>query len=160
MRGRATAADRPGEPGCPLCNGSGVTQCGSCGGAGKLPWKGGFAQKTAIKPNRVVGTKWTSRQKHLGRDYFECIEKRKLGNHTFVLMKATTSPSTRLWLNLSLLKDKASWMPGWQEGFCRTSPLKGNPAREQGAECPVCDRSSGWIQCPRCYASRAVVDVN
>lgn len=27
-----------------------------------------------------------------------------------MLLKATTSPSTRLWLNLSLLKDKASWM--------------------------------------------------
>jgi len=160
--GTAGAAPRPGpagDPGpkglrsCGTCGGTGEVACGVCGGSGRLA-RGGFQRNNPVKVSKLVGSKWTSQQKHLGKDYFVVKELQKLGpKHTVVLVEACTAPERKLWLNTELLKDKSAWAPGWVEGMCRTSVADSPEARP----CPACSGGSGRAACPSCAGSRPSV---
>ena len=160
--GAAGAVPRPGpagDPGpkglrsCGTCGGTGEVACDVCGGSGRLA-RGGFQRNNPVKVSKLVGSKWTSQQKHLGKDYFVVKELQKLGpKHTVVLVEACTAPERKLWLNTELLKDKSAWAPGWVEGMCRTSVADSPEARP----CPACSGGSGRAACPSCAGSRPSV---
>ena len=108
-----------------------------------------------VKASKLVGSKWTSQQKHLGKDYFVVKELQRLGpKHTVCLVEACTAPERKLWLNIELLKDKSAWAPGWVEGMCRASAAE----PPGGQPCAACE-GTGCLPCPICSGGTSVYAV-
>ena len=139
---------------CGRCGGSGEAACGQCGGSGRRA-RGGFQRNNMVKASKLVGSKWTSQQKHLGKDYFVVKELQRLGpKHTVCLVEACTAPERKLWLNIELLKDKSAWAPGWVEGMCRASAAE----PPGGQPCAACE-GTGCLPCPICSGGTSVYAV-
>lgn len=152
----ASEIGRSGEPrACKLCGGSGHLPCRACGGAGRLAL-GGHHKNNQVNVSRLVGSKWTARQRTFGRTHFfvSKLHVSKPTKSTYALMVAAcgTSNETQFWLNAKTLKSRELWSSGWLQRSQRLELAEGGPP------CKCCG-GSGATLCQLCDARGTVVEV-
>ncbi|KAK9840819.1 hypothetical protein WJX81_007156 [Elliptochloris bilobata] len=97
-RRQALVLPRRSEP-CRRCGGTQELSCAQCGGAGRLS-RGGYHRNNPVNSARIVGTKWTARQRTLGWRHFHAVQQlREEGGEKYVLLVSTCDNQTKLWLN-------------------------------------------------------------
>mmetsp|Transcript_1841 Transcript_1841/g.5390 ORF Transcript_1841/g.5390 Transcript_1841/m.5390 type:complete len:202 (+) Transcript_1841:99-704(+) len=135
---------------CRLCGGEGHLPCSLCGGTGEAPL-GGWHSRNSIDLSRIEGSKWTARERTLGRTHFSVIRKEKQGKETYVLMSAACDETIQLWLNAKNLKSRELWSAGWLQ---RTQRL----ALVERAPCKHCS-GEGTLRCHLCSNAGRIVEV-
>ena len=76
-----------------------LRSCRFCKGTGRLSQAaGGYHKKNPVNSAKIVGTKWTARDKVLGWRHFTVTEKRKTSTADYALLVATCDGSAMLWV--------------------------------------------------------------
>ena len=73
-----------------------------------------MSKKKKQKFPYLLGSKWTSSQKHWGWRHFQVTNRKNQGKWVFAEMVASCDPQTRFWLNADQLKDPSLWQSGWK----------------------------------------------
>ena len=102
------------------------------------------------------GTQWTAAERTLGRTHFRAADKRRAGQHWYVLMVAACDEGLRLWVNAGALKDRQAWWPGWVTVADVVARRSGGV--RSGARCRSCG-GDGRAPCPLCTRAGEVVEV-
>lgn len=135
---------------CWRCKGTKHTPCACCGGNGRLP-RGGYHRRNPVRPEHLVGSKWTAMEPTLGWRHFRVDSRKRaplVGGDWFVEMVATCDSGTRLWVNASNLKDRERWTMGWVQKVELAALASADKARG-GNPCKAC-HGSGVVPCAAC----------
>lgn len=71
-----------------------------------------MARKQAFP--HLVGSKWTAQTTTWGWRHFHVVNRKDHDRLVFAELVASCDPTTRFWLNASVLKNRHLWTPGWQ----------------------------------------------
>lgn len=82
---------------CVRCQGKTTIACDQCGGTGSRS-KGVTAKKNPVNVKRVLGSKWTARERTFGWHQFYVKSLRKEGKETYLEMAATCDENTQFWV--------------------------------------------------------------
>ncbi len=64
----------------------------------------------------LVGSKWTATQNIFGWRHFQVLNRKQHSGSKLIFaeMVAACDPRVRFWLNAQILRDRSTWLPGWQ----------------------------------------------
>lgn len=62
----------------------------------------------------LVGSKWTAHEQTFGWRHFQVVNRKNERSLVFAEMVAACDPEVRFWINAKSLKNRQTWMSGWQ----------------------------------------------